>query len=601
MIKNHMLRRWVSLATAALVLIQPALVFARGGFRGGGGGGGGFGGGGGGGFRGGGGGGGFSGGGGGGYRGGGGGGFQGGGNRGGGGGFGGGGHSPSFSGGGSRPGGGGGFGGGGTRPGGGGAGTRNPIAGGGAGGNRNPFDGGNRNNFNGGNRGNFDGGNRGNFNGNNNRGNFNNRGNINTGNVGNRTNVGGRTNIGNNTNIANKSGNFSGNTINRGGNTYNNFNRTGNNNWNHGAWNGNWAGGWHNGSWWNGYAHGAWGAHPWATAAAWGTAAWALGSIFYDCGYGGGGGSYSNPYYSVDDSSTVYNYSQPIQSNYQPQPADAYEPPPVAPAVTESASLSDKAAEAFKAGDYAGAMTNIDAALKKNPKDAALHEFRALVLFATQKYDEAAGVLYAVLSAGPGWNWTTLSSLYPSVDTYTAQLRQLEQYVKANKNSAAGHFVLAYQYITCDHKEPAIRELKDVLMLQPKDDLSSKLITMLGGTPPAGGAAPTAQDGSASDTPAQQPADVDGNKLIGDWTATRATDNSKFDLKLTSDKKFTWGYTRGDKHNEFGGTWSMDGAVLVLVRADGGQMPGLVTLGSDGFNYKMYGGPPDDKGLDFKK
>jgi hypothetical protein len=30
-------------------------------------------------------------------------------------------------------------------------------------------------------------------------------------------------------------------------------------------------------------------------------------------------------------------------------------------------------------------------------------------------------------------------------------------------------------------------------------------------------------------------------------------------------------------------------------------MPGLVTLDGTGFNFKLYGGPPDDTGLDFKK
>jgi len=39
----------------------------------------------------------------------------------------------------------------------------------------------------------------------------------------------------------------------------------------------------------------------------------------------------------------------------------------------------------------------------------------------------------------------------------------------------------------------------------------------------------------------------------------------------------------------------------VLKRGDGSQMPGLVTMSPDGFNFKLYGGPSDDKGLDFKR
>jgi len=31
-------------------------------------------------------------------------------------------------------------------------------------------------------------------------------------------------------------------------------------------------------------------------------------------------------------------------------------------------------------------------------------------------------------------------------------------------------------------------------------------------------------------------------------------------------------------------------------RSDGAQMPGMVTLADNGFNFKLYGGPPDDRG-----
>ena len=71
------------------------------------------------------------------------------------------------------------------------------------------------------------------------------------------------------------------------------------------------------------------------------------------------------------------------------------------------------------------------------PRDSVVHEFRSLVLFALKKYPEAASAIYAVLSAGPGWDWTTMGSLYPSVGAYTPQLRALEEFVKANPKSVA--------------------------------------------------------------------------------------------------------------------------------------------------------------------
>ncbi len=66
----------------------------------------------------------------------------------------------------------------------------------------------------------------------------------------------------------------------------------------------------------------------------------------------------------------------------------------------------------------------LDAALAKTPDDVVLHEFRASLCLRCMRYKEAAGTLYAVLSVGPGWDWTTMSGLYQSTDTYTQQLRE---------------------------------------------------------------------------------------------------------------------------------------------------------------------------------
>jgi hypothetical protein len=95
-------------------------------------------------------------------------------------------------------------------------------------------------------------------------------------------------------------------------------------------------------------------------------------------------------------------------------------------------------------------------------------------------------------------------------------------------------------------------------------------------------------------------ATIAATKIVGKWSAKRPS-GPTFSLDLTKDSKFTWGYEQGGKKEEFGGKYSVDGAVLVLERGDGAQMPGLVTLAGNGFNFKLYGGPPDDPGLDFKR
>ena len=63
--------------------------------------------------------------------------------------------------------------------------------------------------------------------------------------------------------------------------------------------------------------------------------------------------------------------------------------------------------------------------------------------------------MYAVLSGGPGWDWTTESGLYPSIAVYTKQLRALEQYSRDNPQAADARFLLAYQYMLTGHNDAA--------------------------------------------------------------------------------------------------------------------------------------------------
>ena len=124
-------------------------------------------------------------------------------------------------------------------------------------------------------------------------------------------------------------------------------------------------------------------------------------------------------------------------------------------ATDQAGQLMDAAREAFRQNNYAGALTQCDKAIALEPNDPLMHEFRGLVLFALHRFDEAAGCGLCRLSAGPGWDWTTLVGLYPDVDVYTEQLRALEQHVLANVNSAAAKFLLAYHYTICGHTDAA--------------------------------------------------------------------------------------------------------------------------------------------------
>ena len=140
-------------------------------------------------------------------------------------------------------------------------------------------------------------------------------------------------------------------------------------------------------------------------------------------------------------------------------------PPDTPPATDPSTSPIGQARQAFASGDYPTATQLTQQALGQMPNDVSLHEFLALCLFAQGNYEQAAAPLYAVLSVGPGWDWTTLIGNYPDASTYTGQLRGLEAFVKANPRSAQGLFVLAYHYISEGHPEVAIQPLKNVLAL----------------------------------------------------------------------------------------------------------------------------------------
>ena len=113
----------------------------------------------------------------------------------------------------------------------------------------------------------------------------------------------------------------------------------------------------------------------------------------------------------------------------------------------------------------------------RTPEEVVLHEFRGN-RFSPSGLQEAAAPFHAVLSAGPGWDWTTLSGLYPDIDAYTQQLRALESFIEANPRSAAARFVLAYQYLTMGHMDAAAGQFKVVLELKPKDQLSSQLLSL---------------------------------------------------------------------------------------------------------------------------
>ena len=361
------------------------------------------------------------------------------------------------------------------------------------------------------------------------------------------------------------------------------------NGWYHGYWNGHntAAWGWHN-PYWGGWGYGGWGYGGWGfglglgMGLGWGLPVWGFGSGLYGMGYM----PYNNVYY-VDNSvvGAPYDYSQPIDTVSAPAAETVADP---------ATALFDSARALFHDGDYAGALAKTDEALKSLPNDTSLHEFRGLCLFALGRYDEAAATLYAVLSVGPGWDWTTMISLYPSVDVYTAQLRAIEDYCKANPQSASGRFVLAYHYLTEGFNDAAVRMLKQVVALKPNDSLSAKLEKQLSQPtePPAAESVAT----TADDTAVPQGATIDGT-----WTAN-PVEGTSVTLTLKPDGNFDWDVTQKGRKQHFTGTLTYGNGILTLVQEKGPVMVGRVSWkNANEMTFRIVGDGPDDPGLSFTK
>jgi len=276
------------------------------------------------------------------------------------------------------------------------------------------------------------------------------------------------------------------------------------------------------------------------------------------------------------------------------------------------------AREAFFAGNLQAAMENIDLAIKEAPSNPDLHQFRSLVLFAQKDYRSAAAAAHVALTAGPGWNWETLKSLFPSADVYTAQLRELEETRNLNKEDAAIRFLLAYHYLMLGHQESAVQELTKVVELEPRDQMAAELLTKVTGQevqpqetqqpaqpPQNNGGGLGALGFAGAEAPTVDVKQVKEEKpevrLSGDFKASPA-EGVEFRLSLKQDKTFVWSFKTPESESSFEGTYTIADNELTLVRKqDSDKLIGIVTPIEGGFNLKMKNADSQDPGLDFTK
>ena len=246
-----------------------------------------------------------------------------------------------------------------------------------------------------------------------------------------------------------------------------------------------------------------------------------------------------------------------------------------------------------------------------------LHEFRAITLFALGRFADASSTLYPVLSIQPGMDWTTLSSLYTNINTYTAQLRALEADRDANPNNPADLFLLGYLYSSMGYKDQAANELTKLVAIEPKDTLSAGLLKAIQNSDKSlsDGTGTVAAANNAADAPAPATQETTANKpetvrnpvpapmLTGSWSA-KPDESRAITLTFESDSKFTWSFTQpSGPASMFKGTYTYAEGVLTLVSNQNGQvMVGRLEKQADNqFQFVTVGSGKGDPGLNFMK
>lgn len=386
-----------------------------------------------------------------------------------------------------------------------------------------------------------------------------------------------------------------------------------------------------------GYGPGSWGYHPWHpwhrghwAGGGWGWArpwnwGWSGPWAAKFAPYGPGAGQYSNPFcgecrplvlresYVRRRRDDTFRFGGGLQSPNEERTSDYYEEasvsidyskpldttqyvdlnvdrtyPPGAPLVSEAArSALSSARAAFRRSDYNLALQYVNSALVRMPRDAATHEFRALVLFALGKYAAAATTLNSLLAVGPGWNWQTMAGFYPDVAVYTSQLRQLEAYTRDNPHAAEVHFLLAYHYLSEGYPEAAVKRLQQVLQLVPQAEVASRLLQKLAPPPDAEKAVPASPPADTSSAAA----DAGAKRLVGTWKAT-LPGGTAVTMTLGADSGFTWSFNRQGQTVTLSGTYTPRTSTLLLDDRSAGRLAGYFSFAADGaLNFKVPRSP----------
>lgn len=172
----------------------------------------------------------------------------------------------------------------------------------------------------------------------------------------------------------------------------------------------------------------------------------------------------------------VYTKPMPTVSPVVAKPKPVRTPTPV-----ELARIStEKAKSLFKKREYSAAEKQLDEVIKQLPKNADAYQFRSLTHFTQSDWANSAADAYDAMSNGNTWTRDVLKSVYgpESIRYYDNQLRQLKRVVELNP-SMQSHFLLAYHHLVNGQWEEGKIQLEEVLALQPQEQLSRKLLSVV--------------------------------------------------------------------------------------------------------------------------
>ena len=176
---------------------------------------------------------------------------------------------------------------------------------------------------------------------------------------------------------------------------------------------------------------------------------------------------YSQPAYSQPV------YSQPVYT----QPTQSAQPPAAPTPIELARKYTADAKTLFQQGNYAEAERRLDEVVKRVPKDSNAYQFRALANFAQNDFEAAAADAYDAMALGNSWTQDVIKSIYgpQRIRVYNNHLAQLSNAVEL-KPTMQSHFLSAYYNLVNGNWSAGKTQLEKVLVLQPEEKLSQKLL-----------------------------------------------------------------------------------------------------------------------------